>query len=88
MEALKAKDEGNKAHSSGDYPAALAAYTKAIELYPIDDSHKAIFFGNRAATHMALVRACPLRTASAHFTQNHYEDVVSDATQSLAVDRA
>lgn len=42
--AVDLKNEGNKAFSSGDYPAAVDLYSQAIAL----DDQQPLFFTNRA----------------------------------------
>lgn len=46
--ALRAKDEGNKFYKARDFEAAIASYTKAIEL----DPNTVSFLTNRAAAHL------------------------------------
>jgi DnaJ family protein C protein 7 len=72
IRAIEAKkDEGNQAFQSGNYEAAHAIYSEALELDPNLDSFNAILFSNRAAASKSM---------------KNYDDAVSDLTSAIELD--
>lgn len=60
------KDEGNRHFTAGEHDTAAACYTEALRAVPRGpefDEHRAVYYGNRAACHLAMVSipqfACP-----------------------------
>lgn len=52
------KDEGNRHFTAGEHETAAACYTEALRAVPRApefDEHRAVYYGNRAACHLAMV---------------------------------
>ncbi|XP_037887534.1 RNA polymerase II-associated protein 3 [Glossina fuscipes] len=100
-EANEIKDKGNKHVKLGEYQLAIEAYTKAINLYPMD----AIFFTNRALCYLKLERydeciedcdhaigldnlavKAYYRRMSAHESLGNNMDALKDCTSLLTID--
>ena len=53
---MRFKDEGNAAYRAKRYPEAVEKYTKALEGIAAKDKECAVFYCNRAACYLAMVR--------------------------------
>lgn len=65
------KDEGNRHFTTGEHETAAACYTEALRAVPRApefDEHRAVYYGNRAACHLAM---------------NRLEDALYDCDRSL-----
>ena len=65
-DATKQKEEGNTLFKAGQYDAALACYTKALELNPGGGPETGVYHKNRAAVYLK---------------QNKYKEAVDDTTK-------
>ena len=68
-DATKLKEEGNALFEVGQYDAALACYTKALELNPEGGPETGIYHKNRAAVYLK---------------QNKYKEAVEDTTKGMS----
>ncbi|XP_077989657.1 protein unc-45 homolog B-like isoform X2 [Glandiceps talaboti] len=68
---IKLKEKGNQLFKDGKYEAAIAEYTKGLEMCPKDDNNdKAVFFKNRAACYLKL---------------ENYKKTIHDTEQALEI---